>query len=471
VVPQLFDTTVRFLVPSLATAEIKFSGFPESPKPPQRTVTPSLNPARALSAFGKTLFMTNAIAHNVLEVSALGASGDGLAIDAAGERWIVPGALPGDRVQVLEQTKRQGLLVASRMTLEQPSSDRVASYCAIKGCGGCMLREWSPQASDAWKQAEAARVLAKAGVQNLSPLVSNRALEYRHRTRLHRAKGRTGFFGAASHHIVPFDVCKVLHPELDANVQRLLKAISKSPLSGEIEAMYSPDDQRFAIEVVIEGDEQAAQSTLRDLVSSRIVHGAIGVGKTTRRHGEPHVLVRHPMFDRAKFFLEPGVFSQANLRMNEALVRLVSERVYGRVLELHAGAGNLTLGYASRAASIIASEWDEQAVLCLRRNVEQHGITARVVPGGDLAVLKAHASEANVLVVDPPRTGCKTVAAELARMEHRFDRIVYVSCDVATLARDLTTLAGRYRVTEAIPVDMFFGTPHCECLCVLEPIG
>ena len=410
----------------------------------------------------------------VLTVSALGSAGDGLAQDERGERWIIPSTLPGDVVRVTRGRRRSGMAIVDAFEFERRSPERAASFCAVQRCGGCVLREWSGAAAARWKHDEVVRILERAGVEasRVQPLVADGALAYRHRTRLHRTRGGTGFFAGASHQVVAFDVCKVLHPELDARVQALIRAIAKTEIVGEIECVYSPDDRRLAIEAVLDksADEKAAQDALRALVSGRVVDGAIGVGKKhgTRRHGEPSVLLRHPAFDAAKFFLEPGVFSQANLAMNARLVALVAAAVPrgARVLELHAGAGNLTLGYAAQAATVTASEWDEQAILCLRRNVEAHGASVKILAAGDVEALRADASGANVLVLDPPRTGAKKVAEMIGS---GFERIVYVSCDVATLARDAQIMAEKYRIVSATPVDMFFGTPHIECVAVFEP--
>lgn len=398
-----------------------------------------------------------------LTVSALGAQGDGLAVDERGARWVVPGALPGDVVTVERSREKNGLFFAETCSRSRASPERVPSYCAIEKCGGCVLREFS--GGPAWKQAEAARVLGFS----VAPIVSDARLGYRHRTRLHRVKGRTGFFAAGSHHVVAFDTCKVLLPELDARVQQLIRALAKLEIEGEIEAVYSPDDRRFAIEIVGAADRKA----VRSLVSSGVVNGAIVRGKksSVERHGEPYVLLKHPAQVATKFFLEPGVFSQANVGMNAALVKLVSDAVPSgsRVLELHAGAGNLTLGYATKAANVIATEWDEQAVLCLRRNVEVHAVRAQITAAGDRDALEKHGSDADVLVLDPPRTGAKAVADALAATSHRFARIVYVSCDLQTLARDVKILADRYALAAVTPVDMFFGTPHIEAVACFSP--
>jgi 23S rRNA (uracil1939-C5)-methyltransferase len=185
-------------------------------------------------------------------------------------------------------------------------------------------------------------------------------------------------------------------------------------------------------------------------------------GKPPKRHGDPYVLLN------GRFFLEPGVFSQANLALNARLVTLVGERVPAdkRILELHAGAGNLTLGLKGR---VVATEWDEQAVMCLRRNLETHGRRdVTVAQLGDLDAWRAHGADAEVLVLDPPRVGAKQTMAAVAAAPGRLERIVYVSCDPASLARDVKTLATAFRLVETVPLDMFPGTPHVESLSVLQ---
>ena len=176
----------------------------------------------------------------------------------------------------------------------------------------------------------------------------------------------------------------------------------------------------------------------------------------------------------AEFWQSADAFAQASDAGNRALRQLVSDAVGpapGRVVELFAGAGNFTRDLARVAESVFAVEWSSSAVACGRRNVAAAGGGARVgwQTGTVLQARRALAGQTpQVVVVDPPRTGLEprdlAAVAELSP-----ERIVYVSCDPMTLARDLARLATLgYGGREATPLDLMPQTFHVETVAVLE---
>ncbi len=396
----------------------------------------------------------------------VGREGDGLAKDGQAA-WIVPGGLPGDVVQVRKRARRGDFQLATEVAIERPSPERVAPFCAEARCGGCALRAWDRRAVSRWKQAQVAAALGAAatGLGALAPLDEDGVLAYRHRVRLHLRKGEVGYFEPSSHRIVAIKDCPVLLPGFAARLFPFLAVLRKAAtLTGELEAVFSPDEDRLVVEAVLEHNSDP--SVLRSAVTGGLIDGAIDVA-AKRRYGDPSVRLTHPASGRP-FFLEPGVFSQANLGMNARLVRHVAAAVPegARVLELHAGAGNLTFAYAQKAAAVLASEWDEQAIMCLRRNAETHAIAQlRLVAGGDVEMLRAHGGDFDTLVLDPPRTGAKQAAGLLTAFS-QLRRIIYVSCDPSSLARDARLFGADYRLERAVPIDMFPGTPHVETVAV-----
>ncbi|MBS1107692.1 MAG: deoxyribonuclease/rho motif-related [Deltaproteobacteria bacterium] len=172
-----------------------------------------------------------------------------------------------------------------------------------------------------------------------------------------------------------------------------------------------------------------------------------------------------------------GVFLQANALLQGALAQSVLEAAGqgGEVLELFAGAGFFTLGLARRFARVAAVESDAAAVADLARNCAAAGFRhVRVIeaPAEDvLAAARTHRLAPDVVVLDPPRGGIGTRASErLARLPAQ--RIVHVSCDPATLARDLRVLVQRrWSLLRVIGFDLFPQTPHVEAIAVLERAG
>ena len=160
--------------------------------------------------------------------------------------------------------------------------------------------------------------------------------------------------------------------------------------------------------------------------------------------------------------------AQAHAGLNDALARHVAAEAAPegkRVLELYAGHGNLSVLLARGAAAFRAVEQDGPATEALRANLAARGLAARV-HAGDAA--EARLEDAEVVVLDPPRSGAREVARRLAE-PNGVERVVYVSCDPATLGRDLATLtAGGWTVERAVAFDMFPQTPHVETVVTLE---
>jgi 23S rRNA (uracil1939-C5)-methyltransferase len=204
------------------------------------------------------------------------------------------------------------------------------------------------------------------------------------------------------------------------------------------------------------------------LVSQGRLEGlALWVQGTSKpaRFGAPEEWTEGPDGERLEGTL--GGFSQAQAEVNRSLVERVREAAQtrgARVLELYAGHGNFTLALAEGAASYTAVEQDAAAVESLRRNLSRRNLVAKVVQGDAAKHLAGPALD--VVVLDPPRAGAPGVLQALLARKPK--RVVYVSCDTATLARDVAPLlAAGFTIERAEAFDMFPQTADLESLVVL----
>lgn len=404
-----------------------------------------------------------------LQVSALGENGEGVG-RVEGEVYFVPGAIAGDVVAVKKSEAKHRAQWVSEFAIIRASPDRRPPYCAALSCGGCSLRVMELRAASEHKRQRVIDALQRIALSDVAvaPVVSDGQLAYRHRVRLHSDGTRTGYRKAGSHQVLALGACPVLEPALEQALRDIARICERFKVVGEIDAVAG--DDRLALQIDPERDPEHAHKAAGELL--KIAAGVIVADKKKhRRYGEPYVLRTHPsMSGPPRFYLEPGVFSQANWEMNKALVALVMAAVPpdAQVLELHAGAGNFTVPLAARQ-SVHATELDERAVMCARRNLEEHAADKRQ-PKGRIEVMSDVAAsqlEGDVVVLDPPRTGAGRATEALVK-KGRASRIVYVSCDPGTLARDVKTLESRYTLTQVTPVDMFPGTPHIEMVAVFD---
>jgi 23S rRNA (uracil1939-C5)-methyltransferase len=314
--------------------------------------------------------------------------------------------------------------------------------------------------------ADACRGLPGADETELEWVDSPEPLGYRRRARLAWHRDTIGYRQLHSKRVTPIGECIVLIEPLRQAWDVLRTHLAASLRgTGEIQLQLT-DSTRVLIDLRSENDQ--APELFEACETLCALPPIAGVTLRTRGEGhaaswgETHVTIR----TGATGVLEGpgGVFSQANDRVNERLIEAVvrlAEPDGMRVLELHCGIGNFTVGLAARASALVAVERDPLAVDACQRNLKRFGRKARVTVGDANHPPKGRY---DVIVLDPPRQGAKALF-EAAAVLPGPRRLVYVSCDTATLARDLRLATAKgYHIDRLIGFDMFPQTAHLESL-------
>lgn len=384
-----------------------------------------------------------------LTLESLAFGGEAVGRDPSGRVVFVAGGAPGDRVRVRVVEEKRSFARAELVRVIAPGA-RVAPPCPIvERCGGCPWQHVAPEAQRAAKQAIVARALGRTGAA-AAPLVPSPAeLGYRTRARMTARGGAVGFQARRSHAVVDVEACLALAPPLDAALQAARRALG--PLLGEEGTLSG---------LVRDGGVELAIASGRGADRRRLAAAAAAL---VGRAGITRVTVDDPDAPAAGF-------AQANEAQNDTLRALVrgAARADGlRVLELYAGDGNFTRDLVAVAASGVAVEGERHAAARLRRVVAGRAWAVRAEPAARAVRALARAGERfDVAVLDPPRAGAADVVDELARLAPA--RIVYVSCDPMTLARDVARLQRLgYAARTAWPVDMMPQTWHVEVVCLL----
>jgi len=265
-------------------------------------------------------------------------------------------------------------------------------------------------------------------------------LGYRTRAEFHEKHGAMGFYERGSHKVVDIASCPLCHEKLNGVLQRLREA---------------RPGQSVDVTVNPEGEDVLVW-TRRPVESLREMFPQYNSGREdTARHGF--------MFDGVP--VVSGAFSQSSLLLNRVLLEVV-QSLLGQpasLLDLHCGSGNLSLGLAHEGVEVLGMDWDVAAVSA----AEAVGPgTYQTGDEGDF-IHAMDAREWEVILLDPPRSGAKSIVSHLA--ETRAERIVYVSCDAATLARDAAVLCkAGWHIVRTVVVDMFPNTWHVETVCTFE---
>jgi 23S rRNA (uracil1939-C5)-methyltransferase len=276
-----------------------------------------------------------------------------------------------------------------------------------------------------------------------------------------------GYHAARSHDVVSIESCPVLTPRREACLPKLKVALG--PLAGKREARVTVTETETGLDVAIEG-VRASSSLIGKLASEA---ESLGMARLTL-DGETAALLAEPTvtLSGVKVKLPPGAFLQASNEAEAVLAALVVEGVgrAKRVADLFAGIGTFTFAIA-RTSAVDAFEEDEAAPHALAQ-------AARATPR--LKPVRTHQRDLfraplsprelagyDAVVLDPPRAGAKAQAEALAGS--KVPRILMVSCNPATCARDVRSLLdGGYRLTRVVPVDQFLFSPHIELVALLE---
>jgi tRNA/tmRNA/rRNA uracil-C5-methylase (TrmA/RlmC/RlmD family) len=380
-----------------------------------------------------------------LTIDSLAAGGDGIGHAPDGRVVFVPFTAPGDRVVVAIEPGAKRYARGRVVALQEAGPARTDPLCAVFGsCGGCAWQHVDYAAQVAAKRRILSDALVRIGGFELSegpaltPCPSPYA--YRGRTRVVVAQGRVGYRRRRSHAVCATARCPILVPALD----EALAALAAQP---------PHEDGEWELAAGLAGEVRVTPLGEREATGSRIALMA-GADRIER---------------------SPGVFAQSNQLLLDALAGAVwrASRTGARVIELFAGAGFFTLGLARRFEQVVAVEGEPLAARDLARNLEQAGLrnVEVVTEPVERALAGRLQRGGDAIVLDPPRTGLpQGFAGRIAALGAC--RVVYLSCDPATLARDLSEIAAAgYRLAHVEGFDLFPQTPHLEALAVLEQEG
>jgi 23S rRNA (uracil1939-C5)-methyltransferase len=377
--------------------------------------------------------------------------GDGLGRHD-GRAVLVPYVLPGERVRVRSAAEKPGLVHAGLPEVLAASPERVAAPCPyFTRCGGCHYQHAPYEVQLARKRAILEDQLRRIGKFEPPPeiaVVAGEPWQYRNRVQLHIAQGRLGFREAQSHRLCAIESCPISSPAIQAAIVVLRGMLG------------DPRWPRFLRVLELFTDE--TQMQLNVLETERPLAGRFFDWCAERLPG----LVRGPLDYVASGYtwrVSKGSFFQVNRFLADRLVETALDGVEGAsALDLYAGVGLFALPLARRFAAVTAVEAGARAVDDLCFNAQCAGISLRAERGEAAAFLERLDTVPDFALLDPPRAGIgKYMVARLAEL--RVPRLTIVSCDPATLARDLGgLLAAGYRIGRMTLVDLFPQTYHIE---------
>jgi 23S rRNA (uracil1939-C5)-methyltransferase len=430
-----------------------------------------------------------------LTVHDLASDGHGIARSGR-DVYFIPGALPGETVVAEMLERKRKIWYCRLVSIEQVSEHRIEPPCVhYKRCGGCDLQHLEYDQQVVFKQQRVARELSRQGIEIKhwdTPLIAkDQQWHYRRRARLGIRYNKSnqevsiGFRESQSKHLTNIDICPVLveHVALDWKAWRgrlaqlegiarfthieVLQASERLVLVFRVLKKVTKNDHdrlqgwatELNIDLYIRPDDEQPLEAVNEIISP-LTHNVLG-----------HDLTIHPDY-----------FVQVNNTINQLMVAKakawLAPEAGSHVWDLFAGHGNFSVPFAQDAI-VDAVEVSDEMV----QAIEQHALhlcTDNILnkEGCDLVAHKADLSKSDSLsnlpnpdyvLLDPPRAGASACMAELIKRKAK--RMVYVSCDPATLARDLNTLSDDFEVERITILDMFPHTHHIETMVLLVPMN
>ena len=416
------------------------------------------------------------------------AGGDGVARGADGKVIFVRGALAGEIVQARPLRGRRRYAEAVLEAIVVPSAARLPPPCPVAGrCAGCCLQHLAGSAQLRTKEAEVLGLLARLGGVHpgrLEPTVTGPVWHYRRRARLSVAvRGgvpRVGFHTSVGRWIAAIDACPVLVPPLHPLPRAVAEFVAEASRPERIPQVEiaAGDERATAVFRFLTPPDDADRRRLAAFGTTYglDVYLQEGGPETLCALADPpppypdYALAAHDL----RLTFSPLDFVQVNAMINAALVdhavRTLDPTSDDEILDLYCGIGNFALPLARRGSRVIGLELSPSAIACATENARRHGLDNRTRfhvadltrPEGWQALPPPRRGGRRSVLLDPPRSGAGTLLPRLGELG--VERLLYVSCRPATLARDAAALVHEhgFRLDTLRLFDMFPHTEHIE---------
>ena len=420
-----------------------------------------------------------------VEIESVAFKGYGVA-RVQGKVVFVPYTAAGDKVRIEVVDEKKEYSIGRVVEIIEPSPGRVVPRCPYFGrCGGCQWQHIDYSTQGELKKEILQDLLQRLGrlreIPSIRIMPSSKPYDYRIRIQL-KVKGKViGYYQERTHRIVEIDRCPISHPLVNQIIRELKEESPGLQRMEEIEINVSPEQGRGVILFHPHSQDRRTKHIMKEFLESHPILRGIALSRKGgfNLSGGPALdltihLSQEVEKRNLKLRISPGSFSQVHPEQNEALIQTVLQfsgvNKEDRVLDLYAGVGNLTLPLAIGAREVLGIEENRTAIEDARFNAKRNGtkncnfIHRRV----EDFLRNSKEEPPDLIVLDPPRTGCKTILDQLVRWKP--GKIVYASCEPTTFSRDLHLFSERgYSLRSLGLIDMFPQTYHMEVVGLLQP--
>ena len=374
---------------------------------------------------------------------------------------LIKGAIPGEVVDVTIEEKKRDYAIASVINVIEASEYRIEPRCSVFGiCGGCQLQfvayEKQLMMKDEIIQDSLKRL---GGIEiNLEPAFSDLTWHYRHRAQFKVSRnGETGLFRESSRDIVTFQSCPLMNHEINA----LLQKIKEGEITRNLSEIHMAVGDSAIVFLKGKNYDRALSDKYRAIGFSGVMLDDGACAGTAYTHFD---------LNGMKYSVAPRTFFQAHWSLNRKVVDFVVQQLLPltgkKVLDLYAGAGNFSIPLAAYADEVVAVEENSFAVEDGIRNRELNNLKNCKFVRTSAEKYKIK-KKYDIFILDPPRPGLTSDMANKI-LENPADTVIYISCNPATLARDLKKLSEKYAIKSVRQIDFFPNTFHIETITFLQ---
>ncbi|MDD4549395.1 MAG: 23S rRNA (uracil(1939)-C(5))-methyltransferase RlmD [Syntrophomonadaceae bacterium] len=406
-------------------------------------------------------------------------NGEGVA-RIQGKAVFVPFTLPGEKVTIKIKADKKRYARAELVHIDEPSPDRIKPICPhYYSCGGCAYQHVTYKRQlELKRQTVADNILRIAKiVTDINPVVGMEyPWQYRNKVTWHVGGGPgkkpfLGYYQGGSHTIIPIKQCNLISDKMQQVTDLLQSMLNDLPVTKRTSMVIREaraENQIMLVLYNLEGEIAPNHiKTLSNLVDSIY---------TVNNNKEKHLLglkYLSPHIGNTKYMLSPQAFFQVNNEQTEKLINIIKSYANlndsEQILDAFCGIGSIALNLAPYAAKVTGVESFAPAIRDARMNAEEnHQENCQFICGPCETVLPQLDINYDIAILDPPRSGCKpeTITSVVKKEP---GKIIYVSCNPGTLARDLAVFAEHgYLSSEVQPVDMFPQTYHVETVVLMS---
>jgi len=367
----------------------------------------------------------------------------------------------GDEVfiKIIKDKKKYSEGKVISFNKKSPYRREFCKYSSI--CGGCNISDMEYKYQLGYKEQKIKEIVSKYIKENINinPIIFNNEKNYRNKIRLHVKGNKLGLYEKNTNKLIEIDTCKLVDEKINSFIKRLKSFIRENTHS--LKEIIIKNTSLDEVMLVFVGDvlEELVLKTFSDVDSIFINDKCLNKKYITEK------------LEDYKFLISKDSFFQVNsyntINLYNEVIKMIGNNRYNKALDLYCGTGTIGIFVSEYAKKVVGIEVVKDAVDSANVNKKINNIKNITFINGKVEDNINNFLDVDLVIVDPPRSGLdkKTINSLL---KIKANKIIYVSCDPMTLARDLNVLKQLYNIDEITPVDMFPNTYHVECVCSLS---